>query len=403
MARLKKNSIYLTWFLAMSVALGPLATDMYLPAFPMLGDVFEAEPTQVQWTLSIFVIGIAGFQLVIGPISDRFGRKNILLIGLFIFVLASAFAAQASSMTELIIARLLQSIGVCAAIVIPRAIIRDLFDRDMSARKLSHMGTIMGLAPVIAPILGGYLTVHYGWPAIFIFLFGYGLLAILLTSILLSESHLIRDERATHPRRVLANYRSLFSSAEYLQYACTGAFCFAGFFAYISASSYVLITLMHVPVSQFGYYFAFVVLGYISGTLLGPKILKRKGLDWALKAGTTLSLIGGVSVLGFAIEGLMHPIAICLPMFVYNIGVGITVPQSQAASLHPFPEKAGAASALNGFLMLGFSAVIGLLVAKFYSGSAVPMGSAVFLMGLVSYVVCRLKISSVKQVKEVRG
>ncbi len=157
---------------------------------------------------------------------------------------------------------------------------------------------------------------------------------------------------------------------------------------------------MQVPVSQFGYYFGAVVLGYISGTLLGPRLLRLKGLDQALRLGTLLSLLGGITVLGVAINGVLNPFLICLPMFVYNIGVGIIVPQSQAASMHPFPEKAGAASALNGFLMLGFSAIIGLLVAKFYSGSALPMGIAVFCMGTVSFVICRLKVKAIEVVKQ---
>lgn len=394
MIYLSKNSIFFTWFLAMAVALGPLATDMYLPSFPLLGQFFGISPVTVQWTLSIFVIGIAVFQLIVGPLSDRFGRKNILLLGLTLFVIASLVATQVASIEGLMVARLLQSIGVCIAIVIPRAMVRDLFEREMSAKKLSRIGTLMGLAPAISPIIGGYLTVRFGWDAVFLFLAGYGVLAILITLIFVPESLKDKDHLAMRPLNLIANYRDLLSSPVYLRYALTAAFCFAGFFAYISASSYILINLLRITVDQFGYYFGAVVLGYIGGTVLGPKLTAYKNLDWALKFGTSLSLVGGTGLFVLCLTGILHPVAIILPMFCYNIGVGVVVPQCQAAAMHPFPEKAGAASALNGFLMLGLSAIVGFLVANFYAGTPLPMSLAVFTLGGASFLCCRLKINA---------
>ncbi|WP_169566639.1 multidrug effflux MFS transporter [Sneathiella limimaris] len=390
MRYLGKNSIWFTVFLSSAVALGPLATDMYLPTFPVLETLFSVSVSKVQWTLSVFMIGLACFQLIVGPLSDRFGRKPVLFIGLLIFVASSYAAAQATSIEGLTIARFFQSIGVCTGVVIPRAMIRDLFEREMAARKLSRMGSIMGLAPAIAPVIGGYVAVHTGWPGIFLLLMIYGVLVLILSTLLIEESLKNKDHKAIHPAHILRNYSDLLSSWPFMGYALTCAFCFSGFFAFISVSSHVLVSVMNVPIEQFGYYFGCVVVGYISGTLLGPILTSRFGLDTALLLGTIASLLGAFLLCLFFYVDFQVPLAIILPMILYDVGVGIVMPQSQAAAIHPFPEKAGAASALSGFLLLGLASLTGFLTAHFFTGSAFSLTVAVSVMGLMAFVICRL-------------
>ena len=391
---ISKKSIWFTLVLSMAVALGPLATDMYLPSFPQLGQFFHVSPSSVQWTLSVFMIGLAAVQLLVGPVSDRFGRKRVLLIGLVIFSLASYMAGQASSIEMLMIARILQSVGVCTAIVIPRAMVRDLFEREEAAKKLSLMGSFMGLAPAIAPILGGYLTVHYGWGIVFDFQAIYGGVIAVIICLFIKESLSLKDSRATQPKQIIANYKALLTTPVFMGYALTGALCFAGFFSYISSSSYVLIHLMNVPVDIFGYYFGFVVIGFIVGTLIGPRVTSRFGLEAALRFGTVFPLIGGSILMSLTLMDILHPLAIVLPMVVYNMGVGMVMPQSQAAAIHPFPEKAGAAAALTGCLLLGLAALTAFLVAHFYTETPMPMVIAVFTLGLMAFLCCRMKVNS---------
>lgn len=389
-----KKSIWFTLVLSMAVALGPLATDMYLPSFSLLGHVFQASPSSVQWTLSIFMIGLAAVQLLVGPLSDRFGRKRVLITGLVIFSLASYMAGQANSIEMLTIARFLQSIGVCTGIVIPRAMVRDLFEREDAAKKLSLMGSFMGVAPAIAPILGGYLTVRYGWGIVFDFQATYGGVMAVIILLFIKESLSLKDSRATQPKQIIANYKALLTTPAFMGYALTGALCFAGFFSYISSSSYVLIHLLDVPVDIFGYYFGFVVIGFIVGTLIGPRITGRFGLEAALRIGTVFPVIGGSILMGLTVMDILHPLAIVFPMVIYNMGVGMVMPQSQAAAIHPFPEKAGAAAALTGCLLLGLAALTGFLVAHFYSETPMPMVIAVFTLGFLAFICCRLKTDS---------
>ncbi len=394
MLYIPKKSVWFTLVLSMAVALGPLATDMYLPSFPLLGQVFQVSASIVQWTLSVFMIGLAAVQLFVGPLSDRFGRKKVLISGLLVFSIASFMAGHASSIETLMVARFLQSVGVCTGIVIPRAMVRDLFEREDAARKLSLMGSFMGVAPVIAPVFGGYLTVHYGWDAVFDAQAIYGCFIAVIILFFIKESLNLKDHRATQPAQIIKNYKTLLTTPVFMGYALTGAFCFAGFFSYISASSYVLIHLLNVPVDKFGYYFGFVVVGFIAGTLVGPQITRRFGLEAALRFGTAFPLIGGSILMGLTLLDILHPLAIVLPMVIYNLGVGMVMPQSQAAAIHPFPEKAGAAAAMAGCMLLGLAAFSGFLVAHFFDESQMPMVVAVLTMAFFAFLCCRLKVDS---------
>ncbi|OUR80505.1 hypothetical protein A9Q83_00810 [Alphaproteobacteria bacterium 46_93_T64] len=389
---LQSNTKIYIVFLAAAVAIGPLATDMYLPSLPLLAKVFAVSVSEVQWTLSVFMIGIAVFQLIIGPISDRFGRKPVLISGLLIFG-ASCFASETSStIVDLTFYRFLQSLGVCIAVVIPRAMVRDLFDRDEAASKLSKMGTLMGFAPALAPILGGYIVLSNGWGGVFFFLGIYAFAVAIIVIFFVEETLLRKDKAALRPKYIFANYQEILSSSEFLGYAVTAGLCFGGFFAYISSSSFVLINVIGIPVEQFGYYFGFVVIGFILGTLLGPWLSRKISLHKALQVGALFSCVGGLFLLIFAQLHNLHPLEIILPMFIYNIGVGIVIPQCQAGAMHPFPEKAGSASALAGFIILGFSASLGLTVAELYDGTHLPMVVIIFAMGVLTLVFNHLAV-----------
>ncbi len=381
MKSLIPNTLAFTVLLSATVALGPLATDMYLPTLPILETLFAASVSDVQLTLSLFMVGIGFFQLLYGPLADRFGRKPVLLAGLVIFILASIGCSFAASIEQLVLLRILQSFGICAAMVVPRAMVRDLYERDQAAKQLSRMGTIMGLAPAVAPLIGGYLAILFGWQSIFLFLGGYAILVSLVVVFLVDETHRHKDLAALNPSRMLRNYLNLAKNLEFAGFAVTAGLCFGGMFTYISGSSFVLINVMNVSTENFGYYFALVVLGFIVGTVIGPKLTLRRGLLKSLQIGTFVSFAGGTIMYLLALADILDPLAIAIPMMIYNMGVGIVMPQCQAGAMAPFPEKAGAASALSGFTILGLSAFLGMLVAEFYDGSQMPMVVIIFALG----------------------
>lgn len=390
MKRLAPSSVPFTLYLAAAVALGPLSTDMYLPTFPQLAAFFSATAAEVQLTLSIFTFGIGGCQLIYGPLTDRFGRKPVIVIGLFIYVLASIACLFAVHIDQLVILRFIQALGVCAAIVVPRAMVRDLFKREQAAQQLSRMGTIMGLAPAIAPVLGGYIAAFYGWQSVFFVLGLVSLIVGLVTLLLVDESLAEKNPNALRPSHIARNYFDLLRHREFLGYALTGGLCFGGLFSFISGSPLVLIEVLGVRAENFGYFFGAVVLGFMSGTLLGPKMTHAKGLSFSVGVGTVICAIGGGSMVLAAWAGLNTVSAIVLPMIIYTLGMGVVLPQSQAGAMAPFPEKAGSASALMGFLMLGFAAFLGFMIAFFYDQTQFSMVYSIGLMGVSSALIFRL-------------
>lgn len=373
-------SSWLIALLAALVALGPLSTDMYLPALPTLMTVFDSGVNQVQLTLSVFLVGFALAQLAYGPLSDRYGRKPLLLAGLLLFALASLGCATAESIETLIVLRLLQALGGCGGPVLGRAVIRDLYDREKAARMLSYIGTAMALAPAIAPILGGYLLASLGWQAIFIVLALYGLIGAGAVQFALGETNTRRDFQALQPRQIVHNYKTLLCNRRYLGYALSCSFVYAGLFAFISGSSFVIIDYYGFPAQQFGYLFALVVVGYMSGTLLSGRLGSRCGHDRLLLYGAALCAIAGSAMVLLSLL-FMQVATVIVPMVFYMLGVGIVMPQAMAGAIGPFPQMAGVASALLGFLQMTIAAVCGILVGHLHDGTALTMTLAIATMG----------------------
>lgn len=382
MKPLAPRTIAFTSLLSATVALGPLATDMYLPTLPLLEKLFRTDVANVQLTLSVFLIGIAVFQLLFGPLTDRFGRKPVLVAGLAVFAFFSFFCVLAETVEQLILFRFFQSFGICAAMVVPRAMVRDLFEREQAARELSRMGTFMGLAPAIAPIIGGYISIYFGWTGIFLFLGLYATVATLIILFAVKDTLEIKDYHALKPRRIVRNYLELSKNPEYMGFVISAGLCFGGMFAFISGSSFVFIDVMGVKTEDFGFLFGLVVLGFVAGTIAGPFMTRHVGLLRSLQIGTMITFGGSTLMLILYQMSVLSPLAIALPMMLYNTGVGIVMPQCQAGAMAPFPEMAGAASAFSGFSILGISGVLGWLVAQLYDGTQLPMIVIIFSMGV---------------------
>jgi DHA1 family bicyclomycin/chloramphenicol resistance-like MFS transporter len=378
----RANSPAVTILLTALVALGPISTDLYLPSLPGLARSFGVGQSDVQLTLSVFLVGLAAAQLIYGPLSDCFGRRPVLLVGLGIYLAASIVCMLSPSIPELVAARFAQATGACVGPVLGRAIVRDVYGREGAARVLSYMSAAMALAPALGPIIGGFLEVAFGWRANFLALVVYGACGLAITALILPETNRAPNSDAAHPAHILAGYRGLVGHRSYVGYVLCCAFAYSGIFAFISGSSFVLVDIVGLRPDAYGFCFAAIVIGYIIGTMAAGRLSRQLGIDRLIALGAGIAVVGGVilvglAILGAAAFGIAGAVAIVLPMLVYMIGTGLVLPNSIAGAIGPFPQAAGAASALLGFSQMTIAALVGIAVAGLSNGTAIPMTAAI--------------------------
>ena len=382
---LRPDSLALMLFLAGVVAVGPLSTDMHLPSLPDMTRLFGTEVSMVQLTLSVFVAGFAVAQLVYGPLSDRYGRRPLLLGGLGLFFAASLACAFATTIEALIALRFVQAVGACAGPVLGRAIVRDLHDREGAARMLSYLGAVMGFAQAAGPVIGGTLHAAFGWQANFFALAALGGGSWLLVRFLLRETLAHPDPHALDARRLGANYAAILSDRDFVGYGLTGAFAFAGLFAFISGSSFVLIDALGVASENFGYYFGAIVVSFMAGALASARLVARHGLDTLLARSVIVLPLSGLAMAGLAWGGVASVAAVVAPMALCMVAVGFVLPNALAAALAPYPRKAGRASTMFGCLQMGSGAFAGAAVGVHHDGTRVPMAATIAVMGLCAF------------------
>lgn len=374
-------SLGLAILLTTLVALGPLSTDLYLPALPTLAQAFATDAARVQLTLSVFLAGFAVAQLFYGPLSDRYGRRPVMLFGLALYFVSSLACMLAPGIDTLILARFFQALGACAGPVLGRAIVRDVYGPVQAARVLAYISGAMAIAPMIGPLLGGWLTVWFGWRANFAALTLFSAVQVAATFMLLGESNAHRDPEATRPRRIAGNFGDLLSARLYLGYLLCFSFAYAALFSFISGSSFVLIELHGLSPQWYGASFGFVVTGYIAGTVASGRLTLKLGPPRMVLMGALLGTAAGTLMAVLALTGVHSVWAILLPMVVFMVATGLVMPNAIGGALAPYPKMAGAASALMGFVQMSLSALVGIAVGHAYAGSAIPMTAAIALCG----------------------
>jgi MFS transporter, DHA1 family, multidrug resistance protein len=368
-------------------AIGPATLNIVVPALPGLVTRLASDTGTVQLILSLYLLSLATAQLLLGPLSDRFGRRPVVLAGLALSVVASLVAIAASSIGALIGARVVQAIGASTGIVIGRAIIRDLFERDRAAAMIGLVTTAMVIAPMVAPLIGGILDTAFGWEAIFLFLAVFSGVVLLWAVFVLPETRPARV--AQSPGMLIQEWRALIGSAKFHGYVLCGALGSASFFTFLGGGPYVVVTLMGRSSAEFGVWFAVTSLGYMSGNFTASRLSQRFGVDAMIVIGIVFQLIGaGLTALLVAVMPEAGPAIIFLPQLVISFGNGLLLPNAIAGAISVRPQAAGAAAGMTGFAQMAIGAASTQIVSIALAGSssAMPMAWMMVIVAVATGV-----------------
>lgn len=382
----KKRLIFI---LGMLSAFGPMSIDMYLPSLPTLSRFFSASHLAVQLTLASFFVGLSLGQLFFGTLSDRFGRRGPLLLGLTLYVLTSAGCALAPSIGTLIVLRFVQGLGACAGIVISRAVVRDRFPPQEAPHIFAAMILVMGLAPIIAPLVGGYLLVWWGWQSIFWLLTLFGIGILLLVYLGLAESHEPTAEHSLAIVQVLRRYRTLLQDKRFMAFSVVYALCYAGMFAYIAGSPFVFIDLYRVPASSFGWIFGANALGLVLMAQLNRLLHRRHNAESILQTIVWMQSLAALLLLISALTPGIGMFAILLPLFVYVASIGLVGPNATALAMAEQGRHAGSASALLGAMQFTAASLAAIVIGSMTVHSALALG--ITILGCASFAVIALR------------
>nr|WP_246524190.1 multidrug effflux MFS transporter [Neoroseomonas eburnea] len=370
--------------------IGPFSIDMYLPALPAIGASLDATAGAVQGTLAIYFLGLAFGQVLYGPLSDRHGRRAPLFVGLGLYTVAAVVCALAPDVQALTAARLVQALGGCAGMVIARAVVRDVTDERGAVRLMAQLMLVMGVAPIVAPMIGGALLPVFGWRGIFwlLALYGGGMLAVI--ALLLPETLPPARRRRDGVLAVLHVWRGLLGDRRFLGHALTGGFIIGGMFAYISGSPFVFMELHGVPAGQYGFYFGANALGIMAAGQVVGRFAQRVAPARLLPVVVWVPLLAGLALLGTAVTGIGGFVGLLVTLFCYVAMIGAVMPLTVALGMGPHGAVAGSASALMGTLQFGIGAGVGALLGVLQDGTAVPMAAVIAGCGVAGWTARRV-------------
>jgi DHA1 family bicyclomycin/chloramphenicol resistance-like MFS transporter len=384
-----KTSAWLPSLLGFLSAVGPVSTDMYLPAFPAIEASLGGRPGTAQVTLATWFLGLAFGQMTQGSLSDRFGRRGPLMVGIAVYTIASCGCALAPDLATLSLWRFVAAFGGSASMVIPRAIVRDLSEGHAAARMMSRLILVMGAAPILAPTLGGFVLAASSWHAIFWIAAIYGAVCGLLVWRLLPDT--LPPERRTslHPATTLRRYAAVGQERGFLTNALTGGFAMFGMFAYLGGSPLVFERIYHLSPHTFGSLFGACAAGYIGGSQVSPRLLPRFGAQRVIRWAVRVYLGAALVLAAAAFSGVAPWWGIAAPVLVSLSSMGFLLPNTTVGALARHAGQAGAASALMGTMQFLLGAVSGITVGLLTDGTARPM-ALLMVLGAVCACVAEL-------------
>ena len=370
-------------FLATLLGIQPVTTDLYLPALPALTSSFSAPIAQAQLTLSALLLAFGVSQLVWGPLSDRFGRRPILLIGLAAYVVAAIGSTLAPSMLQLIVWRTLQGVAMGAVVMCARALVRDLYQPQDGARVMSKGLSGLGVLACISAPVGGLLAQHHGWRAALLAVAVFGALALTLVVLRFKETLISKNFDALQPATLVKTWRSILSNPTFLAFSALSVASYGGLFTFLASSSFVFITVLGLSKTQFGMVMFFTSISYVAGTFVCRRLLLRFNVQQTVAIAALISLAGGTLMGGIALAGVVSVWAVLLPLGLFMLGHGIHQPCGQSGAIGPFPKSAGAASAMNGFFMMVVAFGIGSWLGVRLDGTVLPLTNGVWFWSVL--------------------
>ena len=365
------------FLLSLLLGIQPVATDLYLPALPAIKAEFGAELSQVQLTLSALLLAFGTSQLVWGPLSDRFGRKPILLCGLSAFTLAGLGCVMSNSMLELIVWRALQGAAMGAVVMCARAIVRDLYTPETGAGVMSKALTGLAFLACASAPLGGLLTDLWSWHAALVLVMGFGAITLTFVALQFKETVHRKNPQALRLRVLAHTWWHIVRHPTFVAFSCLSIASYGGLFTFLASSSFVFIGLLDLARWQYSLLLFSMAFTYLLGTLLCRRLLRRFGVPQTVALGGMFSLLGGCLMAFNVWLGWQSVLSLMGPFYLFVLGHGIHQPCGQSGAVGPFPKAAGAASALGGFLMMLIAFLTGLWLGVAKDGSALPMAQSI--------------------------
>lgn len=377
-----------SWLVLMAFlsALGPIAIDMYLPAFPTMAASLNTSAGAVERTLAVYLLGLSIAQLFYGPISDRFGRRIPLFTGLVIFFIASIGCALSANIQELYFWRIAQAFGGAAPMVIPRAVIRDRLDTNDAAKALSILMLIMGVTPILAPIIGGQFLIFLDWHSIFFFMAAYTALMFLLSWRHMDETLPIHRQQKLRPSVIFKNYALLLTHRDFMLYSLAGAFGSAGMFAYISGSPRAFIQGFGISPSLFGLVFGLNAASFILMAQVNARLLNTFRPSQLLYAAQLVQAITAIIALILSALGWLNLALTMIILVIFMGALGMINPNSAALALNRHERRLGSASALMGTLQMLAGAIAGIAISAWPAHSTLPLFTILFACALLSWI-----------------
>jgi len=354
-------------------AIAPVSIDMYLPAFPAIAQDFHASPGDIERTLAVYLFGMAASQLLYGPLADRYGRKPPLLGGLILYIIASIGCSLAPNIEILTLCRLFQAMGGAAGMVIPRAVIRDRYDTQQAARALSMLMLIMGVAPILAPLVGGQLISWLGWRGIFGLMVVGSLVLLLTARRVMTETLKAENTHALNFIGIFRTYFQLLSQRRFVAFALSGGMGSAGMFSYIASSPRVFIQHFEVSPQVYGLLFGLNAVCLITGSQVSARLLKTHSPVNILPKALSVTIIAGMTALILTLTGLITLPLLMLCLMVFMFSIGFVGPNSAAMALSDQGQRLGSASAMMGTLQMSCGASAGVIVSLLPWSGPLPL------------------------------